>query len=80
MRIALPASTLGTITIPAIANPDSMTVQIDDAVVWLRGEDLPADAVAKRRAAAVKRCSVVEGEVTLQGVGPGTYTVVATAS
>ena len=80
MRIALPASTLGTITIPAIANPDSMTVKIDDAVVWLRGEDLPADAVAKRRAAAVKRCSVVEGEVALQGVGPGTYTVVATAS
>ena len=80
MRIALPASTLGTVTIPAIANPDSMTVKIDDVVVWLRGEDLSGDAVAKRIAPAAKRCSVVDGEVTLRDVGPGMYTVEATAS
>ena len=56
-----------------------MTVKIDDVVVWLQGESLLTDVVAKGTALAVKYCSVVDGEVTLD-VGPGTYTVAAIAS
>ena len=56
-----------------------MTVKIDDVVVWVQGEVLSTDTVANGGAHSLKRCSVIDGEVSLD-VEPGTYTVVATAT
>lgn len=77
MSVTLPPSTLGTITIPPIANPESMIVNVDGVKIWVQGEVfLPKDATASGSAARpnVTKCVVVDGAVTL-GIGPGTYNV-----
>ena len=56
-----------------------MTVKIDDAVVWVQGEVLSTGTVANGGALSLKRCIVIDGEVSLD-IGPGTYTIVATAT
>ena len=78
MSVVLPAKTLGTITIPAVANPEFMTVKVGEVVVWSQGDVVaPTTVAATGSAIGVRRCSLVNGAINLD-VEPGIYTLVAT--